>query len=219
METRSKMNLIGIISIILMIAAVLVFTGGCRDEETGEAQESSEQTIAADDGGESETETEATEEDTESSSEEEAEDAEAAGEAEIAEDGDEIETEEIEEAEEAVEIPQEIIAEIEEANNYFDEGLYAEAIKEYRNAQRAIEDSELPEDKKQELIESIEENHQQALDISEAARNHHSNSMNLSYEKRFEEAKAELEAALAIYPKYQTAIDALDSLEALMGLE
>ncbi len=43
--------------------------------------------------------------------------------------------------------------------------------------------------------------------------------MTLSYEKRFEEAKAELEAALEIYPKYQTAADALDSLEALMGLE
>ncbi len=39
------------------------------------------------------------------------------------------------------------------------------------------------------------------------------------YEKRFEEAKAELEAALEIYSKYQTAADALDSLEALMGLE
>ena len=214
MKIKSKMNLIGMISIIIMIAAVLVFTGGCRNEAEDAVQESSGQTIVAEDSGKSESE--AAEEDTQSSSEEEAKDAEAVEDAEIIEDGDVIEAEE---AEEAVEIPQEITAEIEEANNYFDDGLYAEAIKEYRNAERAIEDAELPEDKKQELLESIAENHQQALDISEAARNHHSNSMNLSYEKRFEEAKAELEAALAIYPKYQTAIDALDSLEALMGLE
>ena len=97
--------------------------------------------------------------------------------------------------------------------------MYAEAAKEYRDAVRVINDSDISQDLKEELLAMISQNHRDAENITETARMHHSNAMTLQYEKRFEEAKAELEAALKIYPKYQTAIDALDSLEALMGLK
>jgi len=206
MKIKSKMNLITMIIIAAVLAAVLAFAGGCRSEDVTISQESTEQEAAIEETKETGPEETVTEEDIQSSDQEEAEISEAE------------EAIEVVEAEE-VEIPQEITVEIEEANSCFNDGLYAEAVKEYRDAQRAIEGSELPEDKKEELLTSIEGNYQQALNISEVARNHHSNAMTLIYEKRFEEAKAELEAALAIYPKYQTAIDALDSLEALMGLK
>lgn len=124
-----------------------------------------------------------------------------------------------EEAEETEEIPAEITEEIKTADDYFNEGMYAEAAKEYRDAVRVINDSDISQDLKEELLAMISQNHRDAENITETARMHHSNAMTLQYEKRFEEAKAELEAALKIYPKYQTAIDALDSLEALMGLK
>jgi len=124
-----------------------------------------------------------------------------------------------EETEETEEIPVEITEEIELADKNFVEGLYAEAAQEYRNAVRAINDADISQALKEEILAKISQNHQDAESITETARMHHSNAMTLQYEKRFEEAKAELEAALTIYPKYQTAVDALDSLEALMGLE
>ena len=126
---------------------------------------------------------------------------------------------EVEEVEETEEIPAEITEEIELADKNFNEGLYAEAAKEYRDAVRVINDADISQGLKDELLASISQNQQDAENITETARMHHSNAMTLQYEKRFEEARAELEAALEIYPKYQTAVDALDSLEALMGLE
>ena len=97
--------------------------------------------------------------------------------------------------------------------------MYAEAAKEYRDAARMIDDADISQELKDELFTGISQNQQDAESITETARMHHSNAMTLQYEKRYEEARAELEAALEIYPKYQTVIDALDSLEALMGLE
>ena len=105
------------------------------------------------------------------------------------------------------------------ADNYFNEGMYAEAAKEYRDAVRVINDADISQGLKEELLAKISQNHQDAESITETARMHHSSAMTLWYESRIEEAVAELETALEIYPKYQTAIDALDSLEALMGLE
>jgi hypothetical protein len=124
-----------------------------------------------------------------------------------------------EETEEEIEIPEEITAKLNEADSLFVDGFYAEAANEYRNAQIAIEGSELPEEKKQELLDSIVENYETSVNIKDTARMHHSNAMNLIYEKRYEEAEAELNAALEIYPKYQTAIDALESLEDIKGLQ
>ncbi|MCJ7665175.1 MAG: hypothetical protein MUO59_00380 [Actinobacteria bacterium] len=127
--------------------------------------------------------------------------------------------EDTEETEETEETPVEITEAIEIADDYFDEGMYAEAAKEYRDAARMIKDADISQELEEELLSAISQNHQDAESITETARMHHGNAMTLQYEKRFEEAKAELEAALDIYPKYQTAIDALDSLEALMGLK
>jgi len=207
MKIKSKINLITMITIIVVLTAVLAFAGGCRSEDGSAGQESTGQEAAIEETEEAGPEEEAVaEEDIQSSDQEEAESPEAE---------DSVE----EEAEEEVEIPEEITAKIEEAGSCFNDGLYVEAIKEYRDVQRVIEGSELPEDMKEELLASIEGNYQEASNITEIARNHHSNAMTLDYEKRHEEAIAELKAALAIYPKYQAAIDALDSLEALMGLK
>jgi len=107
---------------------------------------------------------------------------------------------------------------IETADAYYKDGDYSLAVKEYRNSVIAMDESDLSERKKQELKDGININYQDAVTIVDTARMHHGNAMKLEYEKRFEEAKAELEAALVIYPKYQAAIDALASLEALMGL-
>jgi len=116
-------------------------------------------------------------------------------------------------------VPQEITAKIGEADSLFQQGLYAEAAKEYRNVQIAIEDSDLPPGIREEVLEGIDENYNAARDITDTARMHHSNAMNLIYEKRYQEAEAELRAALEIYPKYQPAVDALDSLEDTKGLQ
>ena len=75
------------------------------------------------------------------------------------------------------------------------------------------------DEKKQELLDQTTENYETSNNIIDTARMHHSNAMNLIYEKRYEEAEAELNAALEIYPKYQTAIDALESLEDIKGLQ
>ena len=48
---------------------------------------------------------------------------------------------------------------------------------------------------------------------------HFGNAMTLEYQQRFTEAKKELEAALAIYPKYKDAVDAYNTLKATMGLQ
>jgi len=208
MKISRKTNLITMIIIAAVLAAVLAFSGGCRSGDGPISQESTtEQGAAIEETGEagSEEKEAAAEEDIQSSGQEETESQEI------------VET--AEEVEEEVKVPQEITVKIKEADDCFEDGLYAEAVKEYRDAKRAIEDSELPEDMKEELLAGIDENYQEALNITEIARNHHSNAMTLDYENRKEEAIAELKAALAIYPKYQAAIDALDSLEALMGLK
>ena len=149
------------------------------------------------------------------------EDSTAAGEiAEIEEETTAVDTqvseEDAEETEE--EIPVEITEAIETADDYFNEGMYAEAAKEYRDVARMIRDADISQELKDELLAMISQNHEDAQSIIEIAQMHHGNAMTLQYEKRFEEAKAELETALEIYPKYQTAIDALASLKALMGL-
>ncbi len=200
MKIINRSNLVLMIIMAAVLIAALVFAGGCRDKNAAADRESAEQ------AGDTES---AIEEDNQDGGHEEEESSEGTEATEAAETEDSGE----------VEIPEEISSEIEEADSYFDEGMYAEAVKGYRDAQRAIEDSELAAGKKEELLTGIDANYQQASNISDTARIHHTNAMTLEYEKRYEEAKAELEAALAIYPKYQAAIDALDSLEALMGLQ
>lgn len=209
MKIINRSNLIPIAVMAAVLIAALVFAGGCRDKNAAADQESAGQEEAAEQTEDTEVATGEDNQDGGLEKEESSEEAEAT----------EVEDSGEEEIEEGVEIPEEISSEIEEADNYFDDGMYAEAVKGYRDARRAIEDSELAADKKEELLAGIDANYQQASNISDTARIHHTNAMTLEYEKRHEEAKTELEAALAIYPKYQAAIDALDSLEALMGLK
>jgi len=151
--------------------------------------------------------------------EEETASEDGSGVGEVTEAEEEASQENTEEVEEVEEIPVEITEEIKVADGYFDDGMYAETAKEYRDAARMIDDADISQELKEELLAGISRNQQDAANITETARMHHSNAMTLQYEKRFEEARAELEAALEIYPKYQTVIDALDSLGALMGLE
>jgi len=204
--SKNVLNIILIIAVITAIISGMVLMSGCKSGGAAAEEAVSEDSSGADE---------------DSNGEEQDEDGggtveEAAEEEEAEEEASQENTEEVEEAEE---IPVEITEEIKVADDYFDDGMYAEAAKEYRDAARMIDDADISKELKDELLAGISQNQQDAENITETARMHHSNAMTLQYEKRFEEAKAELEAALAIYPKYQTVIDALDSLEALMGLE
>lgn len=119
----------------------------------------------------------------------------------------------------AEEIPRDITDLINEADNYYADGEYALAVKTYRNAQLAIEDSDLTKETKEQQINTFMTKYGNAKEIVNAAKQHVAYSKNLQYQQRYEEAMRELEAALEIYPKYQEAIDELKALRDLMGLE
>jgi tetratricopeptide (TPR) repeat protein len=117
------------------------------------------------------------------------------------------------------EVPADIEKAIAEADAFFKDGDYADAQQQYRKAEIAIkaEDS-LSSLKREELLSYVVAQKDYAADITATARIHFGNAMMLQYEKRFEDALEELELAIKAYPKYQDAIDALDSLAAMMGL-
>jgi tetratricopeptide (TPR) repeat protein len=116
-------------------------------------------------------------------------------------------------------IPQEIQDLIKSADNYYRNGEYALAVKSYRNAELAIKNSKLSAEKQKELIDGFSAKYSKAKDIVNTARMHYGNAMQLEYEGRYDEAKKELKAALAIYPKYKDAIDELANLESITGLK
>ena len=116
-------------------------------------------------------------------------------------------------------IPQEISELITKADGYYASGEYALALKTYRNAESAIKGSDLTKETQQLQLSLFTTKYKKAKEITDTARMHFGNAMTLEYEQRFEEAKKELEAALSIYPKYKDAIDAYDTLKAMMGLE
>jgi tetratricopeptide (TPR) repeat protein len=116
-------------------------------------------------------------------------------------------------------IPQEISDLITKADGYYASGEYALASTTYRKAVLAIKSSDLTEETQQLQLSLFTTKYKKAKEITDTARMHFGNAMTLEYEQRFEEAKKELEAALAIYPKYKDAIDAYDTLKAMMGLE
>ncbi|MBE3138473.1 MAG: hypothetical protein IMZ63_01505 [Actinobacteria bacterium] len=116
-------------------------------------------------------------------------------------------------------IPREISDLITKADGYYASGEYALASKTYRNAELAIKGSDLTEETQQLQLSLFTTKYKKAKEITDTARMHFGNAKTLEYEQRFEEAKKELEAALAIYPKYKDAIDAYDTLKAMMGLE
>jgi tetratricopeptide (TPR) repeat protein len=116
-------------------------------------------------------------------------------------------------------IPSDITALITKADGYYASGQYGLSKSTYRKAIIAIDASDLSDDAKQELKDSFKDKYNKSKTIVETALVHFGNAMQLEYETRYEEAKSELEAALAIYPKYEDAIEAYDNLKSIMGLE
>jgi tetratricopeptide (TPR) repeat protein len=116
-------------------------------------------------------------------------------------------------------IPSDITALIEKADGYYSSGQYGLSKSTYRKAIIAIDASDLSDGAKQELKDSFNDKYNKSKNIVETALVHFGNAMQLEYETRYEEAKKELEAALAIYPKYEDAIEAYDNLKSIMGLE
>ncbi len=202
-----KSKVLFISAAMLVMILFISFTVSCRKEEPAALDEGQETAGTAEESPQ--------EDSGETAS---IEDDETAGPAE--EDSQEPEEEPVQEEDEAEEeIPGEITAKVDEADSLFADGMYAEASQAYRNAEIAIEGSGLSDEAKAALLAQIGPGQSQAKNIVDTARMHHSNAMTLIYEKRYEEAEAELNAALDIYPKYQTATDALESLEDIRGLQ
>ncbi|MCE5328967.1 hypothetical protein LLG07_01325 [bacterium] len=117
-------------------------------------------------------------------------------------------------------IPQDIQQMIDEADKYYNNGEYSEAVSAYRKIRPAVEaDSSISASLKEQILGSYSENFEDSKTITETARMHYGNAMQLEYEKRIDEAIKELEEALKIYPKYQDAIDKLDSIKSLYKLK
>jgi tetratricopeptide (TPR) repeat protein len=115
-------------------------------------------------------------------------------------------------------IPSEITALITKADGYYTSGQYGLSKSTYRKAIIAIDASDLSDVASQELKDTFNDKYNKSKNIVETALVHFGNAMQLQYETRYEEAKTELEAALAIYPKYEDAIEAYDNLKSIMGL-
>ncbi|MCL6087784.1 MAG: hypothetical protein M1475_05180 [Actinobacteria bacterium] len=118
------------------------------------------------------------------------------------------------------EIPPDIQQMIAEANKYYNDGQYAEAVSAYRKIKQAVDTNEnISANLKKQIIESYSKNFEDSKTITETARMHFGNAMQLEYEKRIDEAVRELEEALKIYPKYQDAIDKLNTIKSLYKLK
>jgi len=116
-------------------------------------------------------------------------------------------------------IPAEITNLIKTADKYYRSSEYGLARNNYRKAEIAINNSDLSEQTKQELKDSFYFRYKKVKEIIETTGVHYGNAMMLEYEQRYDEAKKELEAALAIYPKYDEALEAYENLKAIMGME
>lgn len=114
-------------------------------------------------------------------------------------------------------LPPDVKELIDEADGLYGQGLYGESNKAYRNAVLEVEKLDIED--REDLLDYLDERYQKTRQIVDTARMHHGNAMILWYEKRFEEALRELEMALEVYPKYQPAIDALQTLETLENLQ
>ena len=116
-------------------------------------------------------------------------------------------------------IPSEIDDMIAAADAYFNNGQYAEAVSAYRSIKPAVEKASISDSLKKEIMAGYAENFEESKAITETARMHFGNAMQLEYEKRIDEAITQLEEALKIYPKYQDARDKLDSIKSLYNLK
>ena len=126
----------------------------------------------------------------------------------------------VEETTTSEQIPSDIKDMITKADAYFTGGQFAEAVSAYRSIKTAVEkNTSISDSLKQEIIASYTNNFEDSKTITDTARMHYGNAMQLEYEKRINEAIKELEAALSIYPKYQDAIDKLASIKSLYKLK
>lgn len=117
-------------------------------------------------------------------------------------------------------VPLDIQQTINEADKYYNNGQYGEAVSAYRGIRPVVEeDTNISASLKKQIIDSYSKNFEDSKTITETARMHYGNAMQLEYEKRINEAINELEEALKIYPKYQDVIDKLDSIKALYKLK
>ena len=120
----------------------------------------------------------------------------------------------------AEQIPSDIQLMIDKADKYYNDGMFAEAVSDYRSIKSVVDkNTTISDSLKQEIIGSYTNNFEDSKTITDTARMHYGNAMQLEYEKRIDEAIKELEAALSIYPKYQDAIDKLASIKSLYGLK
>ena len=117
-------------------------------------------------------------------------------------------------------VPLDIQQMINEADKYYNNGQYGEAVSAYRGIRPVVEeDTNISASLKKQIIDSYSKNFEDSKTITETARMHYGNAMQLEYEKRINEAIKELEEALKIYPKYQDAIDKFDSIKSLYKLK
>jgi len=117
-------------------------------------------------------------------------------------------------------IPSDIQKMIDDANTYYNKGEYFDAVSAYRKIRPAVEENDsISASLKEQILDSYSENFEDSKTITETTRMHYGNAMQLEYEKRIDEAIKELEAALKIYPKYQDAIDKLNTIKSLYKLK
>lgn len=198
-NTVKKIKLFSILLLAaLLLLSLLLFLSGCSKSSTSKTDTSLSEAQTSQSG--SNTENQATTENINSSSSSTSTTVQAA-----------ITSEQV---------PSDIKKMITKADVYFNDGLYAEAVSAYRSIKPAVEkNTSISDSLKQEIINSYSKNFEASKTITETARMHFGNAMQLEYEKRIDEAIKELEEALKIYPKYQDAIDKLDSIKSLYKLK
>ena len=210
---RKLIQIMALSLIIALLFSTAILGSACKTKtDTGIAESTSTQeSLVSDNGSSKETTSSTSSADDSQSSSSTAASSDSAGQT-SSQSASETETT-------AEAIPQEISDLITKADGYYASGEYALASKTYRNAELAIKGSDLAEETQQLQLSLFITKYKKAKEITDTARMHFGNAKTLEYEQRFEEAKKELEAALAIYPKYKDAIDEYETLKAMMGLE
>lgn len=202
MKKMNKLKKIKLFSVLLLTIAILLsfalFSFGCSKSSTGKTDASLSEAQASE--PESSTKNQASSESSNSSGS--------------------STTTTIQATTTSEQIPSDIKDMIAKADTLFNSGQYAEAVSAYRSIKPAVEkNANISGSLKQEIINSYSKNFESSKTITDTARMHFGNAMQLEYEKRIDEAIKELEAALKIYPKYQDAIDKLDSIKSLYKLK
>ena len=150
---NNTLNIILVAAVIAMLVSGLLLMSGCKGGDIGV-----DEAAASEDDSDAGEVIEAEEADGDINGEEQDEDGGDAVEELTAEKETEEEEASQETTEEDEEVPVEITEEIKMADDYFNDGMYAEAAKEYRDAARMIEDADISQGLKDELLASINQN-------------------------------------------------------------